>query len=569
MMLKKIFSSRKIVIVISIAVIGLGYWGYRSYTSTEGETRYVLATIKMGSIISSITGTGQVSAESQVDIKSKVSGEVTYVGAENGQMVKAGALIAQIDARDAEIALENAKISLEKLLKPADASSILQAENTLADAKQSGIKANDDLAKAYDDGFNTVSNAFLDIPDIMTGLNDILNSYQSGKGYLNDANVRNYGDTAMDYRDEAVSAYFSAKNKYDVNLSHYKNLTRTSPSSDIESLIIETYSTVKNIADAIKNSKNAIDYIESQQSSQRSDSATVQSNLNLWTSEINTHLINLLSIKNSIENSKSSIASYSRDIAQKTEALKKLKDGADALDIKSQMLTVKQKEYAYQDYFIRAQFDGIIAKLDVKKNDYVNGGSSIGTLITSQKVADISLNEIDAAKIKVGQKATVEFDAIENLTATGKVIEIDLVGTVDQGVVTYNVKIGFDAQDDRVKPGMSVSVEIITDTIEDTLVSPNSSVKSQGGKYYVEIFDQKFSRDEISQGVMTQISPRRQPVEVGMSNDNLTEIISGLNEGDQVIVRIINSNSSAQKQTQTGQQSGSVRIPGLQGGNRR
>lgn len=568
-MLKKIFSSRKIVIVISIAVIGLGYWGYRSYTSTEGETRYVLATIKMGSIISSITGTGQVSAESQVDIKSKVSGEVTYVGAENGQMVKAGALIAQIDARDAEIALENAKISLEKLLKPADASSILQAENTLADAKQSGIKANDDLAKAYDDGFNTVSNAFLDIPDIMTGLNDILNSYQSGKGYLNDANVRNYGDTAMDYRDEAVSAYFSAKNKYDVNLSHYKNLTRTSPSSDIESLIIETYSTVKNIADAIKNSKNAIDYIESQQSSQRSDSATVQSNLNLWTSEINTHLINLLSIKNSIENSKSSIASYSRDIAQKTEALKKLKDGADALDIKSQMLTVKQKEYAYQDYFIRAQFDGIIAKLDVKKNDYVNGGSSIGTLITSQKVADISLNEIDAAKIKVGQKATVEFDAIENLTATGKVIEIDLVGTVDQGVVTYNVKIGFDAQDDRVKPGMSVSVEIITDTIEDTLVSPNSSVKSQGGKYYVEIFDQKFSRDEISQGVMTQISPRRQPVEVGMSNDNLTEIISGLNEGDQVIVRIINSNSSAQKQTQTGQQSGSVRIPGLQGGNRR
>ena len=557
--------TRNTIIIFFIIVIGVGYWAYKRYANTSGETRYVLTAVKKGTIVSSITGTGQVAASSQVDIKSKVSGDATYIGVVNGQTVKAGALIAQIDARDAEIALESAKISLDKLIKPADASSILLAENSLADARQSNVKATDDLVKSYDDGFNTVSNAFLDLPDVMTGLNDLLNSYRSGDGYLNDANVRFYGDTAMIYRNDATTAYFTVKNKYDANLTNYKNLTRASPTSNIESLITETYSTIKSATDAIKNSKNAVDFIRSQQGSQsRNDSTTVLTNLNSWTSKVNTHLLNLLSIKNSIENSKNTITSSARDIAQKIESLKKLIDGADALDIRSQELAVRQKEYAYQDYFIRAQFEGVIAKLNVKKTDSVSSGSIIGILVTKQKVADISLNEIDAARVKVGQKVTITFDAIPELTITGKVIETDLVGTVNQGVVTYNIKIGFDTQDDQVKPGMSVSAAIITDVVPDALAAPNSAVKSQGESHYVEMFDHAFPENQSSQGVVSPIAPRRQPVEIGMSDDSSTEIISGLNEGDVIVSRTISSNST---QPQTTQQSGGgFRIPGLPGG---
>lgn len=564
--MKRLFS-KKIVIIISIAIIGLGYWGYKRYANTNGETRYVLTTAQKGTIISSITGSGQVAASSQVDIKSKVSGEAIYVGVVSGQEVKAGDLIAKIDARDAEISLENAKISLQKLLKPADTASILQSENYLEDAKQSKINANDDLVKAYDDGFNTVSNAFLDLPDIMTGLNDLSNSYQSGAGYLNDTNTRVFGSVAMDYRNGAVIAYYSSKNKYDANLIHYKNLTRASPASNIESLIAETYETVKNTADAIKNSKNAVDYIREQQAVQnRNDSTTVQNNLNLWTSKVNNHLLNLLSIKNSIESSKNTIESSTRDIAQKTESLKKLKEGADPLDIRSEELALRQKEYAYQDNFIRAQFDGVIAKVNIKQSDSISGGTSIVTLITKRKIANISLNEIDAAKIKVGQKATLDFDAIEGLSITGKVTQVDLVGTVVQGVVTYDVEIGFDTQDERIKPGMSLNATIITDVKQNTLIAPNSSIKSQSGANYVEVFDQQFPQGEASQGITSAIVPRRQPVEIGISNDTSTEIISGLKEGDQIVSRTILPSST---QPQAGQQSTGLRIPGLPGGGRR
>ena len=513
--MKKIFTRNRI-IILSIIVIGLGYWGYRLYTNTSGEMRYMLAEVKTGTIVSSTTGSGQVSAESQVDIKSKVSGEATYVGVASGQEVRARDLIAKIDSRDAEITLENAKLSLQKLLKPADTSSILQSENALEDAKLSNTKAKDDLAKSYDDGFNTVSNAFLDLPDVLTGLNDLLNSYQSGAGYLNDSNVRAYGSEAMNYRDGAAVMYYGAKNQYDYNLIHYKNLTRTSATSSIESLISETYSTAKAVADAIKNSKNAVDYIRSQQSSQsRSDSTTVQNNLNSWTSKVNTHLLSLLSIKNSIENSKNTITSSTRDIAQKTEALKKLRDGADSLDIKAQELAVRQKEYAYEDYFIRAQFDGVIAKLNVKKTDSVTGGMSVATLITKRKIANISLNEIDAAEIKVGQKVALTFDAIEGLEITGSVTAIDLVGVVNQGVVTYNAEVSFDTEDDRVKSGMSVNASIVTDSKQDTLIVPNSAVKSQGDRYFVEIFDQKFTQTEMRQGVIPATTPENNLLKSG------------------------------------------------------
>ena len=101
------------------------------------------------------------------------------------------------------------------------------------------------------------------------------------------------------------------------------------------------------------------------------------------------------------------------------------------------------------------------------------------------------MNEVDVAKIKVGQKTTLTFDAIDGLSIAGEVIDIDAVGTVTQGVVNYNVKIGFDTQDERIKPGMSVSATIIIEVKQDVLLIPNSAIKSAGEAYYVEMPTEK------------------------------------------------------------------------------
>ncbi|OIO17946.1 hypothetical protein COT27_03585 [Candidatus Kuenenbacteria bacterium CG08_land_8_20_14_0_20_37_23] len=142
-----IWGHKIVSLIILAAIISSGYFGYQKINAKESTTTYTTATIEKGMLISSISGTGQVSASNQVEINPKVSGDLVSVNVKVGQTVKQGDLIAQIDARsaarsvaDAKSSLENAKLELEELLAPIDKLTLIQAENSLADAKDSLIK---------------------------------------------------------------------------------------------------------------------------------------------------------------------------------------------------------------------------------------------------------------------------------------------------------------------------------------------------------------------------------------------------------------------------------------------
>ncbi|MEK7576313.1 MAG: efflux RND transporter periplasmic adaptor subunit [Patescibacteria group bacterium] len=576
----------KLAIAIAlIAIASISYWGYGKLTDTSGETRYITSTVSKGTIIVSVTGSGQVSASNQIDLKPKASGDIVYVGVTSGQKVKAGALIAQINSqdaqktvRDAEANLQSAKISLEKLQQPADKLSLIQSENSLAQAKESKINAQNDLTKAYEDGFNTVANSFLNLPTIMTGLQDMLftTTFGLGNGQANIdyyANaVENYDPKANDFKTDTRTKYVSARANYDKTFSNYKSTNRSSNIAAIESIISETYDTTKSIAEAVKSANNLIQFYKDKLSERNLTPSSVANthlaSLNAYTGQTNTALTNLSNAKDTLQNSKNAIVNADRSISEKTESFAKLKAGADALDIQSSQLAVTQRENALldakeklSDYYIRAPFDGTIAKITVKVADSVSSGTSLGTFMTQQKIAEVSLNEVDVAKIKVGQKVTLTFDAVEGLSISGKVAEIDTIGTVSQGVVTYSVKISFDTQDERIKSGMSTSAAIITDSKQDVLTVPNSAIKSQNNQYTVEMFDTPIIQTQGNQGTISQIPPRQQLIEVGISDDILTEVILGLKENDQVVTRIISGVT-----TQTTTQAPS--LLGNTGGNR-
>jgi multidrug efflux pump subunit AcrA (membrane-fusion protein) len=138
------------------------------------------------------------------------------------------------------------------------------------------------------------------------------------------------------------------------------------------------------------------------------------------------------------------------------------------------------------------------------------------------------------------------------------VAEVDAIGTVSQGVVTYNVKISLDTQDERVKPGMSASASIITEIKQDVLLVSSSSIKSSNGTNYVEMLENAAAVNNLSAsvsnntGVSSSTLPKQQMIEIGLSNDSMTEVTSGLKEGDQVIVRTITPSTST-SQTSSGQ----------------
>ena len=504
--IKHFIKTRKILsMLILLGLIGAGYWIYAKSTSTAGEMTYITAKAKLGDVVTNITGTGQVSASSQVEIKSKASGDLTYLNtAANGTMIKKGTLIAQVDTRDAAITLESAKIAYEKAVKPADAADIIDAENAVTDAVLSN-------QKSYEEGFNTLVATFLDLPEIVNGLNSVI---YSRDGYLQTEKVRSVGQVALAYREKTVLGYDKASAAYDDLLTEFKNISRTSATSTIESFTGKTYLLVKDISEALKNAQNAVEYIKTQNDNENAE--TPITDIATWTSTANSDLTSLLS-------SKTSMISTMQDIAKAKADLADLKDGLDSLDLRSQQLSLLQKQNDYQDYFIRAPFDGLLAKLSVKPTDSVSSGTAIGTIVSSQKLTSITLNEIDVSKVHVGQKAKLTFDAIDDLVIDGTVTAVDLIGTVSQGVVNYNVEIVLDTQDDRIKSGMSVSASVIVESKENVLTVPNSAIKTQGNLTYVE----------------TGNPPRRIPVKIGLSNDTVTEIISGLSEGDEIITRTV------------------------------
>ena len=562
--------------VAIIAVLGGWYWAYASFSSDNGATRYILGVVEKGTIIASVSASGQVSASNQLDIQAKTAGEIVSVSVASGQQVSAGQLIVTIDpsdaqkaVRDAEANVESAKLSLEKLLKPAEGLQLIQSENTLAKAKESKQNAEDNLEKAYDDGFNNVANAFLDLPEAMSGLEDILVSNDASQNY---DNLNFYGDSssrnsskAGTYKQQTAENYNSARKAYDTNFEHYKATNRFSDKKTIEALISETYETTKLIAEAVKSANNLIQlYRDETQQTGRTPiaiSATHLSSLSSYTATTNSNLSSLLNATNSFKTYRDSIVNAERTIAENTQSLNDLKAGAEELDIRSAELTVMQRENALADArqqladsYVRAPFAGTIAALNAKKYETASG--VLASLITAKKIAELSLNEVDAAKIEIGQNATLTFDAIEELTLTGEVAEIDTIGTVTQGVVSYTVKIGFDSQDERIKPGMTVNAAIQTDTKQDVLVVPSSAVKTQNGISYVQVFNPALPERGGAQGITSPTSPQQIEVEVGISDDLHIEILSGLEEGQQIVTRTISGTAANTTSTSGGTNQG-------------
>lgn len=510
-----ILEHKIISVIVLIALVVVCYFIFRS--KANGETQYVTQVVSKGSITTNVTGTGQVEASDTIDLKPKATGSITYVGVKIGQNVKKGTLIASVDSRDAKMALLNAQISLAKLTKSPDTLTLLQKQNA--------------VASAYDSGWNTVSTYI----DDMTVMINNLDSIYNGSGYLGYQNTMGLSTTARAKVTQGENSYYDVKSNIDKLTGQYKTLSRASSSGDINNLINQAYLSSKIMSNTIKNTQTAFNVVvDDLNYANSSNTNTTRTNISAWLDSSNNYVNSLLSASNNIKES--------------TQSLTDTNTGADPLDIQSAQLSVESKQNAYNDTFIYAPFDGVIATLTAKVGE--DSGSSVGTLITQQKLATISLNEVDIAKIKLGQKVNLTFDAIDGLSITGEVAEIDSVGTVSQGVVSYNVKISFDVNDPRVKPGMSVSATIITDSAQDVIVVPSSAIKTSNGVSYIQTFTAPLATPITgAQGSPSAVLPTQTEVGIGLVGVTTTEITSGLKEGDIIVTKAITATTTAAKST--------------------
>ena len=189
-------------------------------------------------------------------------------------------------------------------------------------------------------------------------------------------------------------------------------------------------------------------------------------------------------------------------------------------------------------------------------NSSASSGSSkaFATLLDlDHMVVKVGFPEADAGKIAAGQPVTLTIDSLTGQRLTGTVSEIDTVSTVVSNVVTYNSIISFDSVPAAVKPGMTANVSVVTASQDNVLSVPSAAISTTGGQSTVTV--RVNGKDEV------------RTVETGLKGDGTTEISSGLNEGDQVVmsVGVVSSNAST-RNTSTQNRTGTLGGGGFGGG---
>lgn len=174
--------------------------------------------------------------------------------------------------------------------------------------------------------------------------------------------------------------------------------------------------------------------------------------------------------------------------------------------------------------------DGVVTDLGVSQGQVVIGATSVNQGTTLMKVHDLNhllvrttVNEIDISGIEVGAKARISFDSLPGLNFTGTVRSISPFAVNESNVRVFPLRISFEANGERVRPGISANVEIPVETVEDTLSVVLSAVFSEGRQRFVFI--------EREDG-----SVERRPVRTGLSNAHVVELTEGVDEGE--IVRL-------------------------------
>lgn len=196
-------------------------------------------------------------------------------------------------------------------------------------------------------------------------------------------------------------------------------------------------------------------------------------------------------------------------------------------------VAVKQAEYTLTQATLMAPFAGTIARIDMRIGEPAGQRGMIAIADLSSYHVDVPVDELDVAQIQQGQQAHMILDALPDNEITGKVINVEPLATKnDKGTNTYKVTVALDPTDAPVRPGMTATVQVVTQSKEGVILVPRRAVQIENGHDYVLI-----PTDGIPDAKTGTPASERRPVTTGLSNGESVEITSGLKANETVLVQ--------------------------------
>lgn len=213
-----------------------------------------------------------------------------------------------------------------------------------------------------------------------------------------------------------------------------------------------------------------------------------------------------------------------------TEAEKELSGNATGTTIAAAQLKRAEADVArirteIAERTLRAPFDGTVTAIDIEKGGAVSISDPAVSVISNGALeVESFVPEINISYLSVGDKARVTLDAYgDTVPFEAVVVAIDPAETVRDGVSTYRVRLAFLSNDERVRPGMTANIVVVTDERDAVLTVPQGAVTTKSGKRYVRVAGDTAERREVVTGAISSLGE--------------IEIISGLSAGESVLVK--------------------------------
>lgn len=502
--MKKTFFRRHRAIIVFLTVVLAG-GGVAAYYLKPKPVVYEFVQVERRDVKQEVSVTGRAKPAEEVSLAFEKGGRVSKVYTEVGKKIQKGALLAELENGDILANFDEAKarLSAEKAklqqLKNGTRSEELDVQKTkVANAKIVLENTRKSLSVSMDDAYTKADDAIRNKTDKFF-VNPRTSNPQLSF-FLNDSGLQNIIEL------------------YRADLEKMFSSWTSNDAETVKARLLQVKTFLDKLALAFSTASPNANVTQTMIDGYKTDVSTARTSINTALSSLDVSV-------QAFRVAESNVTLEESNLALKEAPTEGNTISAQEALVAQAQAGVRSVEAEMTKTVLRSPISGTITKQDVKPGEIVSPNTPLISIISQSNLEiEAFIPEADIAKIHIGDNASSTLDAYgDTVIFPATVVSIDPAETLIEGVATYKTMFQFKEDDARIKSGMTANIDILTQKKDAVLALPQRLLTRKDNAVFAQILDA---------GVVRDVS-----VITGLRGaDGYVEIISGLNEGEQVVV---------------------------------
>jgi len=508
---------KKIIIAIVVILVAIVVF---QFLTGNGKEEFESVEIVKGDVSEKISETGQVQKGEKINLSFKNAGRVEVIYAKVGESVSRGSLIAKLNTADLSIQLKEAEAALaiyqaklDKLLAGAGQEEIKVAQTKVNNEQIDLDTAEQNLTDAYEDALNVLEDAYLKSYNAQNKADSVQRTY-----FIKSDQE---GLTVGQNRDKIVTAASEIK-------SYLDKAKVDEDREDIDNALSQSEEELADISDALRIIRETCE----EPSYRDTVSSADKTSLDTHRDNVNDALTDIVDAQQTIASKELAVDLAEGELQKAKDELAQLAAPPRQEDVSLYQSQVDQSqaqvdvlENQVEDAYLRSPVKGEIAEINKRVGELVQPvlQDVVATLLPDDPYEiEVNIYEEDIIKVQVENPVNISLVALPEKVFEGKVISIDPAEKLIDEVVYYKVIVAFDDTPEDIRPGMTADLIIKTASRENVLLVPEEAVQTKDGKTMVMILENGQAKER--------------EVVLGLEGNDYFEVISGLQEGEEVIL---------------------------------